>query len=194
MAHPYPARSGATRPLRRPLAAAADTSRQHRSEAQIAAALLAHVDQVRDTVARQGWTTQPVLGDIPYCYTVGLSMRPLSGEACEEVLISGLPPDVACAVLDHVARRVLDGKLQPSEGTVFGEVFQGVPAQFRKMTARHAEAALRLACALGETQAIGGWQLLWPDARGRFPGDPECAPEAAHAQDLEAALAVELRP
>lgn len=194
MAHPYPARSGATRPPRKPLAAAADTSRQHRSEAQIAAALLAHVDQVRDTVARQGWTTQPVLGDIPYCYTVGLSLRPGNSAPHDEVLVSGLHPDVACAVLNHVARRVLDGTLLPAEGAVFGEVFQGVPARFRKMTARHAEAALRLARALGETQAIGGWQLLWPDAQGRFPGDPECAPEAAHAQDLEAALAVELRP
>lgn len=171
-----------------------------RTEPEIAAALRQHVAHVQQAVAQQGWTTQPVLADIPYCYTVGLSLRSLDEATTGEVLLSGIDPDRACAVLSRVARLVLDGVLRPDESQAFGEIFQGVPARFRALSDRHASAALRLADVLLEADAgaagskgATGWQLLWPDAQGRFPGEPGCDPTAERLQELDAVLAAELQ-
>lgn len=171
-----------------------------RTESETAAALRQHVAHVQQAVAQQGWTIQPILGDIPYCYTAGLSLRLLGEAAAGEVLLSGVAPERACAVLNHVARLVLEGKLRPDESQAFGGIFQGVPARFRALSDRHASAALRLANVLLDADAgaaggkgATGWQLLWPDAQGRFPGEPGCDPAAERLQELDAVLATELQ-
>lgn len=170
-----------------------------RTESEIAAALHQHVAHVQQAVVQQGWAVQPVLADIPYCYTVGLSLRSLGEAKAGEVLLSGIDPSRACVVLNHVAQLVLDGVLHPDESQAFGEIFQGVPARFRALSDRHASAALRLANVLLDVEAgaaggkgATGWQLLWPDAQGRFPGEPGCDPMTERLQELDAVLATEL--
>lgn len=164
------------------------------TEVEIALALHEHIERVRLAVRGQGWAIQPIVGAIPYCYTVGLSLPSPSRDRQSEVLLAGLEPGLAAPALDHVARCVLEGRLVPAEGPEFGEVFAGRPARFRRMAGRHAAAALRLAAALDDDRVrVAGWQLLWPDLQGRFPGDAGCVESVVRAQDLDTVLAVELQ-
>jgi hypothetical protein len=133
----------------------------------------AYLDKAREIIDRHGWMVQYVFptgdGDLeaPFAYTVGLTVRDHP-----ELLITGLPDQVAHELLNDLARRVHHGNQRLRDGQILNDVIQGYPAR------------LRLGCPVdaiqpGTVRAVYGplagavlLQLLWPDNRGVFPDQP----------------------
>lgn len=80
---------------------------------------------VRGEIERYGWAMPYVAGEtlpMSFAYTAGLQLRELP-----ELVVSGLPPEQAWLVLDHVASRATAG-LELADGVVVHDVPLGLRA------------------------------------------------------------------
>ncbi|MET8717407.1 DUF4262 domain-containing protein [Streptomyces sp. NPDC004735] len=111
------------------------------------------------------WVFDPTENDAPFAYTVGLGVR--AGRAYE-LSCTGLPADLACAVLNNTAEQLIVDALDPEDGMDLDEVLTGYTVRLRPVDKPDALASIRTT--LGTQPPV--WQVLWPDAWGRFPGDP----------------------
>jgi hypothetical protein len=123
-----------------------------------------YLDELRETISGHGWAVQFVEHDKrPFAYTIGLHDRGLP-----ELLISGLPPDIATRVLNSIAHMIVD------DGTVLAPAMH-IDYQDRFLIevveVEHPDVHLKFAVKLCGSD-VRALQLVWADTRGRFPWEP----------------------
>lgn len=145
--------------------------------------MTAYLNSVLDKIRECGWVVQGVMGSegIPsYVYTVGLFKKGLP-----EVVVLGLPSGVAMHTLNDIAAQMIAGTLVLEDGKVVDEVFGGrVKAKFKRISKEQAHKALKIARILSNETLDAAFQLIWPDAEGRFPGQKGATPSYEAAQDM----------
>lgn len=136
-----------------------------------------YLDQVRAVIAEHGWLVQsvfPEAGDPGplFAYTVGLTA---CGRA--ELLVAGLEPGTAQALLNDAA-----GRAEPfTHGQQLTDWIVGYTAVV--VEGPHAEPLWPgTARALYGASAVRLQQLVWPDPAGRFPWDDDFEPGLRDAQ------------
>lgn len=136
--------------------------------------------QVAENVRRDGWhaTGTHAEDGTPYVYTAGLT----GTFGHPELVIAGIGYQAAHGVLQAAADKVRGGAvLEP------GTPYEGIAAGF---VVRFAD-VFRPACSLSLAvtnryygRSVPFRQLVWPDPRGRFPGEPGCDEAMAAVQDI----------
>lgn len=102
----------------------------------------------------------------------------LASHGHDDLLIAGLPPDTAVAVLTDLADTILAGARTLAPADVLTDVLGGGYAlKVRQLTPGQASAA-------GLDRDTPALQLLFPDIEHRFPGDPGCDPDYERNQTL----------
>jgi hypothetical protein len=146
---------------------------------------------VQDWLRRQqqiiddvGWAVTHVVptdGDpdttIPFAYTVGLTAH-----GYPELLIAGLPPEVAHDLLNDLAGRVYDKAEQFGHGQRISDLIAGYDAAIVQGPATEQLNPGAAFARYGKDQ-IRLQQVVWPDTVGRFPWEPSYA-FAPHIQPL----------
>ncbi|MCA8964061.1 MAG: DUF4262 domain-containing protein [Planctomycetes bacterium] len=99
-----------------------------------------------------------------YSYTIGM---PYSFDHAE-VIVFGLPPDVAEALLDAVADEAADGNKFAADGQHDG-LLQGYPVKFFAVAKGWYPEFLETALWAHEGDGFDCVQLVWPDKQGRWP-------------------------
>jgi hypothetical protein len=134
---------------------------QHRIESRMGA--------VARDVSVAGWSVQVVPGDEyapPWAYTVGL----WASYRTPEFIMAGLPVEHMTIILNSIAERVADGE----NIDVADEVDGICPCS---LTIRPVHASWRRTNMLAISDRYYGYvrpgylQVVWPDRRGRYPGD-----------------------
>lgn len=130
------------------------------------------LDKIAATVAEHGHAvicTEREDGR-PYSYTVG---RSAAGRP--ELLVTGLPADVATTLLNVLAEADDQSPLSHGDLLVPGRVLSGFGATV--IAADPAAAGLGIARRYAEVleSDLTAMQLLWPDAEGNLPGSDECS-------------------
>lgn len=132
----------------------------------------AYVDQVDAIIRDHGWAVQGVFSTetsalkFDFAYTVGLIARGCTAE----LLISGIPMQVAAAVLNEIAADMVNnGQMIPPSQWVGGgghvlEAKFFVPRQ-------GSELHLGVARAYYNRPDVPVAQYVWPDDRGYYPWD-----------------------
>ncbi len=138
-----------------------------------------YLKQVQALIDKHGWTVQGVGSNPPYAYTVALSAR----YNLPEIVVMGLPFQVATTVLNRLARRMVENDFVPLADTTFNEVFEGFDAKFVELSPAQVAKHLRIAC-LFAPQTPKAWQLIWPDPQGRFAGEEGADDRFAAMQNL----------
>ena len=126
---------------------------------------------IGETVARAGVHLQFVPQPIPLetCwYTIGLT-----GHGHPELILFGLPPDIARPTLHTVAREVIAGRRTCTAGQYADDVLEGHRVQFVAVTEpdRHLPVAAQFYAATTGT-ALSAVQIVWPDRYQRWPWQP----------------------
>ncbi len=126
--------------------------------------------EIGETIRRRGVHLQFVPQPTPLetCwYTVGLT-----GHAHPELILFGLPPDIARPTLHTVAGDVIAGRRVLSAGEHAGDVLEGHQVQFVAVTEpdRHLPVAAQFYAARGAT--VTALQIVWPDRYHRWPWQP----------------------
>ncbi|MFE6185537.1 DUF4262 domain-containing protein [Streptomyces sp. NPDC056465] len=110
------------------------------------------------------WIFDPEGKEPSFAYTVGLGVRP--GQAYE-LALTGLPSDLACAILNGAVAQLVTDDLAPADGLELDDVLVGFKVRLRPVDDTSALKGIR--AELGVDVPV--WQVLWPDAWGRFPGE-----------------------
>jgi len=135
-----------------------------------------HGRRLVELVARYGWAVQHVLPgsadeEPAFSYTVGLSRVGLP-----ELVVFGHGQDCAHDLLNAVAGRLWDGAPYRDDELVDDVLVRGALMLVRAVdTTRHLVWAHALAAGRWPVEA---WQLVLPDAEGRWPWEP--GSELAH--------------
>jgi len=119
-----------------------------------------YLAELRATISEHGWAVQFVEdADRPFAYTIGLFDRGLP-----ELLVTGLPPHDSAHLLNWVAAHCVWG-LELVPGDQFAD-----PGGRRLEVVRVEvpDAHLKFAVAVGGRN-VRALQLVWADARGRWP-------------------------
>lgn len=114
-------------------------------------------------IAQGRWSVTGVFGSLghpPLAYTTGLTERGLP-----ELAITGLPPDLACILLNHAAQAAIDGTAVEAGSRVRAGMRR--PVWFEAIDVIDPE-PLRLTRLL-YGQEFTTVQLAWPDDAGRYP-------------------------
>lgn len=128
-------------------------------------ALAAYLRDVRNVVAKHGWMVQgvaPRVGDtgVSFAYTVGLTAA-----GHPELIIVGLPVEIAYDLLENAAQRATDTTINA------GDTLDGIATAPLRVAAVDDLGPVSVARQLypGRVKLL---QLLWPDKDGAYPGDP----------------------
>lgn len=130
------------------------------------------LDRVMASILTHGWGVLHVLGMPPFSYTVGLSTT----LGAPEVLVAGLPPDVAESLLNALGARIQRDGVPPLETDIVGLLEGNVPMRLRSRgrytQSGHCHVAAELRVQQGLSQDFEVLQLLFPDSEGRWPDEP----------------------
>ena len=125
---------------------------------------------VTDDIRTSGWSVSAVLGDEiapPWAYTIGLWL----GHQGPELAMFGLPVEHMTIILNAVGERIASGALIEA-----GDQLDGIcPCS---LAVRPVRASWRSTSLFAVSDRYYGYvrppclQVVWPDRRGRYPGDP----------------------
>lgn len=122
-----------------------------------------YLDVLRATIREHGWAVQYVESENrPFAYTVGLH-----GRGLPELLMTGLPADTACRVLNSIAHMIVD------DGTVLAPAMHiDYKDRFliEVVEVEHPEVHLKFTVALFGPR-VRALQLVWADGKGCWPWD-----------------------
>ena len=133
--------------------------------------------QIGEAIERDGvclaFVPQPALLETCW-YTIGLS-----DHRHPELILFGLPPDIARAALHAVAAEVIEGRRTCVAGQYADDVLEGHPVTFVAVTEtdRHLPGATQFYAGTGT--AVEALQIVWPDRYHRWPWQP-----GAHGDDM----------
>jgi len=134
--------------------------------------------QVGEDIANVGWHATGVIGDGGcFMYTTGLT----SGDH-PELVIAGLPPGIAHGMLASAVEVIRSG-IALAPGRDYEGIAAGFPVRFREVDQ---ELCLTPMSVTNRHYGhrVPAVQLLWPDPKGIFPGEPGCDAAMASAQDI----------
>jgi hypothetical protein len=124
---------------------------------------------VCDDIGTAGWSVSAVLGDEiapPWAYTIGLWLS----HQGPELTMFGLPVEHMTVILNSIGDRIADG--EPVEA---GDYIDGIcPCS---LSVRPVHASWRMTSLFTVSDRYYGYvrppflQVVWPDRKGRFPGD-----------------------
>jgi hypothetical protein len=118
-------------------------------------------------IKKHGWLVFNIGGGkVPFSYTVGL----FETFGHPEMVISGLPDDVALAVLNNLGSDVAKGIVREAERQ-YDDVLDGYPCVFKPVPSTVYEDYFGRALVFYEGSDFPVLQCLWPDRLKRFPGD-----------------------
>lgn len=128
-------------------------------------------------VRENGFTVLAQLGseDEPgFAYTVGLSC---TLAALPELIIMGLAPPIAQRALSIIAERLRAGEELPIDTDIQGVFSNKLPVRLRTIAPdRFIEYGLWAQLYRKDVAQLGDLprtlQVLWPNGKGQFPGDP----------------------
>lgn len=131
-----------------------------------------YVRHMQDLIAEFGWAIQAVMGDeetVPFCYTVGLASKDLP-----ELAVFGLPAPVAGAILNDLAARAVAG-VEFGDGLMLHDVVDALPVMIVEVidSTKHLTLANRIGRRTPADPQVRAWQVVFPDAQGRWPWAPE---------------------
>jgi hypothetical protein len=125
---------------------------------------------VADDISTVGWSVSAVLGDEvapPWAYTVGLWLS----HQGPELAMYGLPLEHMTVILNSVADRIANGAVIEA-----GDQLDGIcPCS---LAVRPVHASWRTTSMFAVSDRYYGYvrppylQVVWPDRRDRYPGDP----------------------
>ncbi|MGF1578857.1 MAG: DUF4262 domain-containing protein [Gemmataceae bacterium] len=92
-----------------------------------------------------------------------------------EILIMGLKPTAAQAVINHIGEMIQMGK-RFGPGRYEG-VLEDVPVEFAAVFPQHYREHMGYACWFHGRTDFPALQCVYPDKAGRFPGEPDCTYE-----------------
>lgn len=139
-----------------------------------------------ETIKRFGWMIQGVFPTQEcrapggYAYTIGLSDVGLP-----EILVFGLPQEVAGYILNDLAEKMKTGEVKISHGLVLDEL-ANLPVRFKKLTQEMVEKICTQAYyrAAKGGRSISVFMMELPDAQGLFPDNPLCDQKMKTLQNL----------
>jgi Domain of unknown function (DUF4262) len=137
---------------------------------------------VADDIGAVGWSVSAVLGDEiapPWAYTVGLSLS----HSRPELTVFGLPIEHMTLILNSVADRIASGGVMEA-----GDYVDSVcPCP---LAIRPVHASWRTTSMFAVSDRYFGYvrppylQVVWPDRKDRFPGDPGFQPRYEGRQPM----------
>lgn len=113
-----------------------------------------------------------------FSYTAGL----VTTYSHPEVIVFGLPPEVAHQLLNAVAARIKNGELRIEDGMRDDKTLIGMSVVFRAVPPEQVRGHLNMARALQDD--VRAFQMIWPDAAGRFAWDSGFDEKYRDAQPL----------
>ncbi|TDB84086.1 DUF4262 domain-containing protein [Micromonospora fluostatini] len=127
-------------------------------------------DNQQQHIDRFGWAVTAVLPftgetDTHIAYTVGLTEHDVP-----ELVIAGLEPHIAHALLNDLARRVHDHAHRLTHGQQIDDLLLGYPAVIVEGPATEALHPGAAHARYGADR-VRLQQIVWPDRQGRFPWD-----------------------
>lgn len=141
-------------------------------------------NDILQSVERTGWHTVGVewSEDSPsFLYTIGLG----TSWDHPEVIVFGLPNEVAYSIVATVVDRVREGMSCATPG-IHHDLLGDLPVWVRPVHPSQVERYLGYAMGyyrlVGRPSDLRAVQLFWPDKVGRLPNDTQCEPEVAAAQ------------
>lgn len=148
--------------------------------------LESYLEKVEELIEKHGWTVQIAMDRRPFAYTVGL----WSEQGKPELIVRGLSPETAISTL-HSAIEELASKAAPWEaGMLLENVFSKFPAKMVPVQPEKVSQFLRVLKYFTDEQ-VPAWQILWPDRKGLFPGEPGADERILSIQDLDVPLTPE---
>lgn len=131
--------------------------------------------RIRDDVERRGWRVVLVAegdpGEPPFAYTIGLTRT----FAHPELILVGLAPAGAHAMLDELGERVRGGAVLKPGDDVSG-IIEGFACRIDAVDPLWMPEYVGQALAFYDPAPVRLLQALWPDRAGRFPSDQDFAP------------------
>jgi hypothetical protein len=128
------------------------------------------LQQQVEIIDRVGWSVVHVFPtpddpptDVTFTYTVGLTAH-----NHPELVLAGLPPQIAQSLLNDLGRRVFDQAARFSHGERLSDVLVGYDAIIIDGTPNDALHP-GIAFSLYGSDKVRLQQLVWPDQHGRFP-------------------------
>jgi hypothetical protein len=119
--------------------------------------------RVLRAVEQRGFTTVGVLDDPVFAYTVGL---PTAWQH-PEIIVFGLPFEVADPLLGDIAARVARGETFRTRRDYYG-LLQEYPVRFVPVAPDAMHEHLTVATRYHADGKLSAMQLVWPDLRGQF--------------------------
>jgi len=114
---------------------------------------------------------------IPFTYTVGLTSSSLP-----EIILFGMGARQAHAVIASAIENIDLSMVK--EGNSYDEV-GNLPVEFRNLPSSAVEEYLCQASSFYTNRSlVRAHQLVWPDAKGRFPWHTDCEPKYATVQSV----------
>ena len=142
--------------------------------------------QTEARVLAHGWTCIAVFPDPQsdqpaFAYSVGFERT----FQCPEVVFVGFDPQLSQSLIAGIAAslRARELRLPPEGGRVSG-VIQGFDVMVAPVPEEIARNVARGAISFAFPNRIRLVQIILPDEKGNFPGDPECRPDLATGQDI----------
>ncbi len=149
------------------------------------------LQQQVEIIDRVGWSVVHVFPDpddpptnVAFTYTVGLTAHDHP-----ELVLAGLPPQIAQALLNDLGRRVFDQAARFSHGERLSDVLAGYDAIIVDGSPND-DLHPGVAFALYGPDKVRLQQLVWPDQHGRFPWEsgygypPHAQPLIANPETL----------
>ncbi|CAJ62417.1 MULTISPECIES: DUF4262 domain-containing protein [Frankia] len=141
-----------------------------------------HTAWIRDTIHRHGWAVQAVLaepdtGEPDHAYTIGLTAL-----HHPELLIAGLHPHDAAALLNQLATRIRAGDPPPAD-TTLDDLAPPRRHHLLTLDAAASDELLLHANALyqhPDGPPVAALQIIWSDPTGRLPWEAGCTGDATH--------------
>lgn len=140
-------------------------------------------DFIIDAVARCGWAVELIAaGDEAsqpaFAYTVGLH----KSFHAPELIVVGLTHQAMGGILNELGERIKAGETLPLGEDVSG-ILEGYPVRLRQVQDPESyREHVGYALWFNKGYDFPLLQVLWPDRRGRFPGDPDADPAIAELQ------------
>lgn len=100
-----------------------------------------------------------------------------------EVIVYGLPPEVARALIDAVADEAAEGA-EFAAGARHAGLLQAYSVRFLAVPKAKLRECLPVACWAHENDDFPALQIVWPDKQGRWPWDPDTRDGFREAQPV----------
>jgi hypothetical protein len=125
--------------------------------------------EILHNIESDGWSLMSVLASPPFVYTIGLE----HSFEHPELIVLGMPPDFAGSLLNKLGQQIASGRhFHPGDICRGEEVGCSANLQFGEVSSKARKGYMLSANWFYFGGDFRGLQLIWPDTKHRFPGEP----------------------